>query len=243
MKAILWCRTLRKFRSATGLVSACLVGGAWVAPADSLEPPLPTITASKAIVVDRDTGLVLGAKAPDATNATKSTGKIMTALLTLERTRLPVDDPERLSLNDTVTISAYAAGTGGSRMELGTNDQVSLRDLLHGMMLPSGNDAAVAIAELISGSESDFVSVMNERALELGLTHTHFAHPAGSGLSWSTARELANLARFALQDPFFARTNHSTTATNSWAATRAPTASRPAPGALWTDTPSTQPPT
>jgi D-alanyl-D-alanine carboxypeptidase len=178
---------------------------------------LPPISAATAIVIDRDTGAVLGAKNPDVIRPNPSTTKMMTALLALERNGANLDEIVG-------PISTKAAGTTGSRMNLNPGDSVSLRDLLYGLMLPSGNDAAVAIAEWISGSEEAFVALMNQRADSLGLTHTRYRRAAGydsledptycvppySTLlncgHYSTARDLATLARLALrQQPLFAR--------------------------------------
>jgi D-alanyl-D-alanine carboxypeptidase len=178
---------------------------------------LPPISAATAIVIDRDTGAVLGAKNPDLSRPNPSTTKIITALLALER--------NGATLDETVgPISANAASTPGSRMNLNPGDSVSLRDLLYGLMLPSGNDAAVAIAEWISGSEEAFVMLMNQRANSLGLTNTRYRRAAGYDAledqtycvppystllncgHYSTARDLATLARVALrQQLLFAR--------------------------------------
>jgi D-alanyl-D-alanine carboxypeptidase len=120
-------------------------------------------------------------------------------------------------------ISANSANTPGSTMNLHAGDLVSLRDLLYGLMLPSGNDAAIAIAEWISGSEPAFVTLMNQRAKQLGLNNTSYRRAAGFDVTectdccspsdsnlpncghYTTARDLATLARFALNQPLFAQ--------------------------------------
>src|SRR5699024_6268278 len=119
-------------------------------------PPVPPINAFSAAVMDDSTGSILAAKNLDAQVANPSTTKIMTALLLLERAGG--------NLDQVVTVSSNAANAYGSRMNLATGDQISLRDLLYGMLLPSGNDAAVAIAESVAGSEANFVTLMNQRA-------------------------------------------------------------------------------
>ena len=93
-----------------------------------------------------------------------STTKIMTAIVVLENSEL----------NDVVTISKKAAGTGGSRLGLRTNDKITVHDLLYGLMLKSGNDAAVALAEHVGGGIEEFADMMNKKAKELGLINSHF---------------------------------------------------------------------
>ena len=112
---------------------------------------------------------------------------------------------EHCNLNQTVTISKKAAGTGGSRLGLKTNDKITIRDLLYGLLLVSGNDAAVALAETCSGSVSDFATLMNDKAKDLGLNNTHFETPHGldSDNHYTTAYELAILADYALNNSTF----------------------------------------
>jgi D-alanyl-D-alanine carboxypeptidase len=98
-----------------------------------------------------------------------STTKLMTALLVLERGHL----------SDTTTVSYTAATIGQSSMYLNAGEVVTLRDLLYGLLLPSGNDAAIALAEAVSGSEAAFVAAMNARCRQLGCTNTHFTNPHG----------------------------------------------------------------
>lgn len=124
-----------------------------------------------------------------------STTKIMTAIIVIEN-----DD-----LNKTVEISKKAANTGGSRLGLKTGDKITIHDLLYGLMLCSGNDAAVALAECTAGSITDFSELMNNKALELGLTNSHFESPHGldSDGHYTTAYELAKLADYALNNKTF----------------------------------------
>ncbi len=188
-----------------------------------VEPALPSLQGSQAaIVVDRRFGRVIGVLNPDQRRPIASTTKIMTALLILEDI-----ERGRLSLGTVTRISSYAAAvddvpSGGSEMGLRSGQFVRVRDLLYGLLLPSGNDAAVALAELASGSESAFVSRMNRRAAELGLTRTRFANPHGRDPQrmrpadcpaldfsssvcghFSTARDLAQLTRVALEHELF----------------------------------------
>ena len=126
-----------------------------------------------------------------------STTKIMTTIVILEKA----------DLNETVTVSAKAGGTGGSRLGLKRGDKASVRDLLYGLMLRSGNDAAVALAEHVGGSVKGFAELMNEKAIELGLTNTHFVTPHGldDANHYTTALELAKLTDYAMDNETFAK--------------------------------------
>lgn len=124
-----------------------------------------------------------------------STTKIMTAIIVIENT----------NLEETTIISSKAAGTGGSRLGLHTNDKISIINLLYGLLLCSGNDAAVALAEFTSGTVENFSILMNNKATELGLTSTHFVTPHGldNDNHYTTAYELALLADYALKNKTF----------------------------------------
>ena len=113
----------------------------------------PKINSRAAIVFDRTTKTILYEKDIYTKRPMASTTKIMTAILILENG----------NLKDSVMVSAKAAGTGGSRLGLHTNDTITVRDLLHGLMLCSGNDAAVALAEYMSGSVDEFANLMNSK--------------------------------------------------------------------------------
>ena len=109
---------------------------------------------------------------------------------------------ENCNLRDNVTITAKAAGTGGSRLGLHIDDQITVNDLLYGLMLRSGNDAAVALAIHTAGSVEKFANLMNQKAEELGLTNTHFVTPHGLDDSehYTTAYELAKITDYALKN-------------------------------------------
>ncbi len=147
------------------------------------------------IVLDRNTKQTLYSKNEKNRVKMASTTKIMTALVVLENS----------SLDKTVEASKKAAGTGGSRLGLKTNDKITIRDLLYGLLLCSGNDAAVCLAESIAGSVPEFCNIMNQKAQDLGLTNTHFESPHGldSDQHYTTAYELALLADYAMQNPTF----------------------------------------
>ena len=122
---------------------------------------------------------------------------------------------EKCNLSDTVTITAKAAGTGGSRLGLHTDDKITVIDLLYGLMLRSGNDAAVALAIHTAGSIEQFADLMNQKAEELGLTNTHFVTPHGldNPDHYTTAYELAKITDYALKNETIAKIVKTKTAT------------------------------
>ena len=126
-----------------------------------------------------------------------STTKIMTALVVIEH----------CNLSDTVEISKKAANTGGSKLGLKTGDKITVYDLLYGLMMRSGNDAAVALAEHVAGSITDFSNLMNEKAKNLGLSNTHFVTPHGldEDEHYTTAYELAILSNYAMNNEIFSK--------------------------------------
>ena len=145
-----------------------------------------------AVAYDRYTGNVIWGKDENKRTAMASTTKIMTVTIAVENG----------NLDDIVTISAKAAGTGGSRLGLKKDDKISLRDLLYGLMLRSGNDAAIAIAEHIGGSVEEFSNMMNKKVEELNLKDTHFVTPHGldDPDHYTTAYELAKITDYALNN-------------------------------------------
>ena len=155
---------------------------------------MPQVSATAAIVAGGDVGQPLAGKNIHERLAMASTTKIMTALLVLERA----------NLDDAVTISPTAL-VGGSSMGLQAGEVVTVEDLLWGLLLQSGNDAAVALAEHVAGSEANFVALMNERAVQLGLADTHFANPHGldDPEHASSAYDLWVLAEAAMKFPVF----------------------------------------
>ena len=155
------------------------------------------MSASAAVLMDAASGQVLYGRNAHQRRAPASTTKILTAIVALEYG----------DLDDVVTVSEYAASTEGSTMDLEAGERYTLRELLWGLMLESGNDAAVAIAEHISGSEAAFARLMNETALRLGLRDTHFTNPHGlhDPDHYTSAYDLAVLARYALANDYFAR--------------------------------------
>ena len=156
----------------------------------------PKINSRYAIVLDRDSKAILYGKNEKTKTKMASTTKIMTSLIVIENT----------NLNNIVEISGKAAGTGGSRLKINKGDKITVRDLLYGLMLRSGNDAAVALAEYVGGSIEGFAVLMNKKARELGLENTNFVTPHGldSDEHYTTPYELALLTDYALRKETFA---------------------------------------
>ena len=186
-------KTVRKAAAAL-CAAAFFLGAVRASRAAQLAPP-PQVSAKSAALLDGTTGECLYEKNGDQRALIASTTKIMTGLLVCE-----VGDLDR-----TVTVPETAAGTEGSSMYLKSGETLTRCELLYGMMLHSGNDAALTLAISISGSEAAFVRQMNRRACALNLTQTHFANPHGldSGENYSTALDLARLAQAALQNEQF----------------------------------------
>lgn len=164
----------------------------------ALASSAPEINSRAAIVLEKSTGTILYGKNENEQRKMASTTKIMTCVVVLEN----VTD-----LSEIVTISKKAAGIGGSRLGLTTNAQVTVKDLLYGLMLCSGNDAAIALAEFAGGSVEGFAALMNNKALELGLINTHFVTPHGldNDEHYTTAYELALLTNYALKNETFCK--------------------------------------
>ena len=158
---------------------------------------IPTINARHAIILDRNSKIILCGKKEKEICKMASTTKIMTAIVVIENA----------NLTDTITVSSKAARTGGSRLGLSTGNTITVENLLYGLMLRSGNDAAVALAEYVSGSVESFAELMNNKANELGLTNTHFVTPHGldNNDHYSTAYDLAILTDYALTNKIFSK--------------------------------------
>ena len=161
-----------------------------VAPAPTAVPPPPELNSRSFIVIDHDSGRVLAAREPDSRQEPASLTKLMTAYAVFKAL-----DEGRLKLTDTVTISERAWKQEGSRMFVEVGKQVSVNDLLQGMIVQSGNDATVALAEKVGGTEETFVQMMNTYAKQLGMTGSHFTNSAGmpDPEHYTTARDTATL--------------------------------------------------
>lgn len=164
---------------------------------NSSSSELPTINSRAYVVIDRKSNTVLVGKNENQKKKMASTTKIMTALIVIEN----------CDLSETVEISKKSASTGGSRLGLKTGDKITVYDLLYGLMMRSGNDSAVALAEYTAGSISSFADLMNQKAVELGLSNTHFVTPHGldEDEHYTTAYELALLSNYAMNNEIFAK--------------------------------------
>ena len=183
-------------RKAAGILAAavCLIFP-WSALAQEETAEVFTASAKAAVLIEQQTGLMLYAQNENAPLPMASTTKVMTALLTLEYGRL----------DEVVTTGRNAFGVPGTSIYLSLNEKLTLEQMLYGLMLASGNDAAVAIAEHIGGSVDNFCRKMTERAAELGCRDTVFKTPHGlpNSLHHTTAYDLALIAREAMKYPLF----------------------------------------
>ena len=148
-------------------------------------PTPPRVSAASAILMDVTTGAILFEEKAYQQRPMASTTKIMTAVLVLEQ----------MDLQSQVAIDWTSANTEGSSLYVKPGEVYSVRDLLYGLMLRSGNDAAVALAQSVAGSVSEFAKLMNQRAAQLGMTQTQFTNPHGlpDNHHYSTAYDMAVL--------------------------------------------------
>ncbi|ENQ3104441.1 D-Ala-D-Ala carboxypeptidase DacF. Serine peptidase. MEROPS family S11 [Bacillus sp. 491mf] len=154
--------------------------------------------ASSAIVIEQDTGKVLFEKSPNEKLPPASMTKIMTMLLIMEQI-----EKGKLKLTDKVRTSEHAASMGGSQIFLEPGEEMTVDEMLKGIAIASGNDASVAVAEHIAGSEEGFVEKMNKKAKDLGLKNTHFQNPTGLPAKnhYSTAYDMAVMAKELMKYP------------------------------------------
>lgn len=156
----------------------------------------PDITARNAVLINQETSEVLYEKAAHDRQLIASITKMMTAIIAIESGKM----------DDEVTITKEAVYTEGSSIYLEKGEKIPLEDLVYGLMLRSGNDAATAIAEYVGGSVEGFAYLMNEKATWLGMENTHFDNPHGldSKTHYSTAYDMAILTKYAMNNPVFA---------------------------------------
>lgn len=168
------------------LLSFCLCITIWSFEAKAEDIEIPT-NAKAFVLMDPVSGRILLEKNSEEKRPMASTTKIMTAIIALEKG----------NLKSQVKVSSKAASVVGSSFHLKYGEVLSLEDMLYGLMLPSGNDAATAIAEHIGGTEENFVEMMDQRALELGALNTQFKNPHGldDDQHYTTAKDLALIAR------------------------------------------------
>ena len=183
------------FLSAAGLL---LSAACFPAKAAQQEQAVPALTAKSAILVEQSTMQPLFEANADEQLAPASITKIMTLLLVMEAI-----DSGRIGLQDMVTASDYASSMGGSQIWLEPNEQRSVHELLKATAVASANDAAVALAEHLSGTEGAFVEEMNKRAQELGMQNTHFVNCTGLDEEghYTSARDISLMAGELLRHP------------------------------------------
>jgi D-alanyl-D-alanine carboxypeptidase (penicillin-binding protein 5/6) len=189
---------VRPVRAAALVLALLAVALAPSAAGAAERPPPCKVDAPSAIVIEVSTGAVACETNADERRSIASTTKLMTALLTLEKAKL----------SDTFTAGDYFPGPGESQIGLERGERMSVRDLMRGLLVESANDAAVTLAEGVSGSKRAFVRAMNRRAQQLKLTNTHYANPIGLDESgnYSTARDLVRLAVVLRTNRFFRTT-------------------------------------
>ncbi len=160
-------------------------------------PAAPTVAASSYYLMDFNSGRVLAEKEADKRVAPASLTKIMTVYVVFRELKAG-----HLTLDEKVTISQNAWETGGSKMFVEVNKQVLVEDLLQGVIIQSGNDASVALAEHVAGSEQTFAVMMNEQAARLGMTNSHFENSMGLPTQnhYSSAHDLAILAQALIKE-------------------------------------------
>jgi len=165
----------------------------WIPPAEAHDAP--GVSARSFVLMDAGTGTILAEQNADTQMLVASTTKILTAALALEHA-----DPDEV-----VEIMPEAVGIEGSSMYLRAGEEITVRDLLYGLMLASGNDAAVALAYHVAGGIPEFATLMNEKAAELGMEQSHFSNPHGLDAEdhYSTARDMALLTAWAMGMPDF----------------------------------------
>ena len=167
--------------------------GAFSRAANVTAGTVPEITSPTAILIEASTGGILFEKDADVRRSPASVTKIMTELLTIEAVEAGV-----ITLDDVVTTSRHAAGMGGSQIFLRQGETMTVRDMLKGVVINSANDAAVALAEHLAGSEEAFVASMNARAADLGMKNTNFTNCSGllePDEHYTTVRDISLMAR------------------------------------------------
>jgi D-alanyl-D-alanine carboxypeptidase (penicillin-binding protein 5/6) len=188
---------IRRALPAPALMAALVLAFAATATATAAAPT-PSVSAPSALVIEASTGDVAYAKAPSRRRAIASTTKLMTALLTLERSR-----PSAV-----FRAVRYRALPVESQIDLRPGERMTVADLLRGLLVESANDAAATLAERVGGSRAAFVRAMNVRAQQLGLRDTHYANPVGldDPGNYSSARDLVRLTLRLRAFSFFRRT-------------------------------------
>ena len=179
------------------LLSVGMLCGVFRASPASLAADFPSVSAECAVLYEPTSGTVLWEKDAESVRPIASTTKIMTAVVTLENS----------SLSEVVKIPPQAVGVEGSSVYLREGESLTVGELLYAMMLESANDAAAALAYAVGGNIESFAALMNRKAEELGLSHTHYANPHGLDEegNYSCALDLARLTAYALENEDFSQ--------------------------------------
>ena len=187
-------KSMKKIRKFIALVTFITLAGH--AFGQQLPVP-PTLAARSWLLLEMGSGQVLTAEKPDERIEPASLTKLMTAYLTFAALR-----QKTITLDTPVTVSQRAWKTGGSKMFIQVETQVRVEDLIKGMIVQSGNDACVALAEAIAGSEESFAQMMNREAKQLGMTSSNFTNSTGlpDPQLYTTARDLATLSSALIRD-------------------------------------------
>lgn len=187
----------QSFRPFAALLMAFALATGAALAADTPVPSPPQVPGTAHVLVDMDSGRVLAESNADARLEPASLTKIMTAHIVFRALK-----ENKVKLEDEVLVSEKAWRTGGSRTFIDVNTRVKLEDLLKGLIVQSGNDAAVALAEHVAGSEDTFVKMMNEEARRLGMTGTHYVNSTGlpDPDHYGTARDLVKLTESTIRD-------------------------------------------
>ncbi len=188
------------FRKTSVLLGAMILAGllqSASAAGNILIPAAPNVAGSSYLLIDFDSGRVLVEKEADRKLPPASLTKIMTVYVVFREL-----SNGHLTLDEKVTISKKAWQTPGSRMFVEVNKQVAIEDLLKGVIIQSGNDASVALAEHVAGDEATFAALMNQHAQRLGMSNTHFENSMGlpSENHYTTARDLATLTQALIRE-------------------------------------------
>ena len=188
---------MRRQHLLTGfLLLTCIAVSALPGAKAFADEPIETL-AKQAIVVDYDTGTVLLSKNADEQMPTSSMSKVMTIYAVFDNI-----GKGQLSLGDTLPVSEKAWRMGGSKMFVEVDKRIKVEDLIRGVVIQSGNDATIVLAEGLAGSENAFADMINAKAKDLGMDNSHFANASGwpDPEHYSTARDLAVLARATIHD-------------------------------------------
>lgn len=177
------------------LVQTCILSQ--TVQAANVVPQPPTISASNYLLMDGNSGQILAQKNIDERINPASITKIMTSYVIADSLKTG-----RVALNDEIFISENAYSAEGSRTFVEINTKVKLEDLLRGLIIQSGNDAAIALSEHVAGNEAAFADLMNQYAVELGMTNTHYANSTGFTADdhYTTAKDIATLSRALIRD-------------------------------------------